>query len=573
MIKRHLFTFFAALLFLVPAGKTSAQDTTWVQTYTFDTLWTRRAKFWFPTAGEEYRKILMFFNIKCYPNKSGDGNYACGEWDYIYFNSIYDHRGQLDSTFKQGRYFTVDGKGSPDTLPYNPQAQYDINRSYLYNTVVDNLLTSSSYTLGGSSAAQPHPFNLAAGRERSQFIWKAAELSAAGLTAGNITGIRLNFQNNAAVLNNVVIRMKQLPADSFGVTAMENDTLQTVYNYHRTITTAGMNGFQFNTPFNWNGSSNILVDFSFENTGAATANPLLGEPTTWASGLFSTTTGYAMGSFGNTGGNIRFPSSLNMFAGTAPRSYDLWINVDSFIAPEGTLFSAGLRGTNSADFTMRTTSPDNNYRLNLWGNNDANFSGPNTKKVWKHLAVTYANDTFRFYINGSQVYVKRRTGLATATGGDFFMGESREGGYYYLGRFSHLRIWDQALSAADIRSGLGQDITPAHPQYSHLKADYRINNGGTDVIEDLSPAVQAAGAVNGNMWWKQVKAKDIYYKASRLYWRPQIVFERNTFTAHTDSTAVNDTVYNQPSFVHFYGNPGGGYIIGDNDPANPGLET
>ncbi|WP_118975559.1 LamG-like jellyroll fold domain-containing protein [Taibaiella koreensis] len=573
MKQLNYFLLAAGIFFLAPSMQVKAQDTTWVQTYTFDSLWTRRAKFYFPTADESYRKILMFFNIKCYPDKSGDGNYACGEWDYIYFNSIYDHRGKLDSTLMQQRYFTVDGRSNVDTLHYQPQAQYDIYRSFLYNTVIDNLSSSNSYTLGGSGVAMPHPFNLAAGHERSQFIWKAGELNTAGLTAGNITGIRLNFQNSTAVLNNVVIRMKQLPADGFTVPAMENDTLQTVYNYHRTITTAGMNNFQFSNAFVWNGTSNILVDISFENNAAAAANPLLGETTTASSGLFSTVTDYAMGSYGTTGGNIRFPASLNMFAGTAPRTYDLWMNVDSFIAPEGTLFSAGLRGTNSADFTMRTTSPDNNYRLNLWGTNDASFSGPNTKKVWKHLTVTYANDTFKFYMNGSQVYLKRRIGLNTATAGDFFMGESREGGYYYLGQFSHLRIWDKALSAADIRNWVGQDITAAHPEYSHLKADYRINTGIIDSVHDQSSSLQASGAVNGNLWWKRIKAKDSYYGAQKLSWRPQIVFERNTYTSHRDSVPVSDTVYNQPTFVRFYENPDGSYVINDNDPANPGLIT
>ncbi len=560
-------------LFLLPSIKLSAQDTTWVQTFTFDTLWTRRAKFFFPTADESYRKILMYFNIKCYPDKSGDGNYACGEWDYIYFNSIYDHRGKLDSTEKRGRYFTVNGNGNIDTLRYSNLPQYNVYRSFLYNTVIDNTSSSASYTTGGSGVPMPHPFNLVAGKERGQFIWKASELLAAGLTAGNITGIKLNFQNSAAILNNVTIRLRQLPADSFTVTAMMNDTLQTVYNYHKTITTAGLNSFQFSTPFVWNGTSNILVDFSFQNAATATANPLLGENTSYASGLFSTTTNYAMSAYGNSGGNVRFDPSLNMFAGTAPRTYDMWINVDSFIAPEGTLLSAGLRGTASADFTFRTVTPNNKYKVNLWGTNDAEFNGPNTKNAWKHLAVTYGNDTFRFYFNGALAYTKYRPGLNTATAGDFLLGESREGGYFYRGKFSHLRIWDKALGAAEIRDWVGRDITASHPDYSHLKADYRINTGGINTVADQSAAALTPGLVSGNLWWIPVKAKDIYYNAEKLNWRPQIAFERNVYTSHTDSVMVNDTVYAPPALVRFYSNPDGNHIIDDNDPAHPATST
>ncbi len=573
MRKLNYCLLFFGLLFLMPSLKLKAQDTTWVQTFTFDTLWTRRANFFFPTADESYRKILMYFNIKCYPDKSGDGNYACGEWDYIYFNSIYDHRGQLDSTLKKGRYFTVNGNGNIDTLRYAPQPQYNIHRSFLYNTVVDNVTSTSTYNTGTGTAPMTHPFDLASGRERSQFIWKASELTAAGLTAGNITGIQLNFQNSAGMLSNVMIRMKHVAADSFAVKAMENDTLKTVYNYNRNITAAGLNSFQFSTPFVWDGVSNILIDFSFQNNATATGVPVMGTATAYASGLFSTTTNFAMGSFGNTGGNVRFNASLNMFGGTAPRTYDMWINVDSFIGPEGTLFSAGLRGTASADFTFRTVTPDNSYRLNLWGTNDANFAGPNTKKVWKHLAVTYGNDTFRFYVNGNLAYTKYRPGLNTATAGDFLLGESREGGYFYLGKFSHLRIWDKALSGSDIRNWVGRDITPTHPEFSHLKADYRLNTGAVNTVADVSPAAHSEGLVSGNMWWHRVKARDIYYNAQPLNWRPQIVFERNTYTSHTDSVAVSDTVYTPPVLVKFYGNPGGNHIIQDNDPANPELYT
>ena len=557
---------------MLSADVVSAQDTTWVQTYTFDSLWTRRAKFYFPTANHDYRKVLMYFNIKCYNGVSGDGNYACGEWDYIYFNKVYDHRGTFDSSLIKGRYFTVNGQGNIDTLRYAATPQYDLYRSYLYNTVVDNITSSASYTVGTAATPMPHPFNLAAGKERGQFIWKASELTAAGLTAGNITGIRLNFQSNAAVLNNVMIRMRAVNTDSFSINAMTNDSLKNVYYYNKTISTAGLNGFQFNTPFIWDGVSNILVDFSFENAAPAAANPLLGGNTSYPAGLYSTTTNFAMSAFENKGGNIRFDKALNMFSGTVPRSYEMWINVDSFIAPEGTLFSAGIRGTNNSDFTFRTTSPDNNYRLNLWGNDPA-FSGPNTKKVWKHLAVTYGNDTFRFYINGALALEQRRTGVNTITSGDFFLGESRETGYNYLGKFSHLRIWDKVLTGTEIQQWMGRDVTSGHPQFSHLKADYRINTGNGNTVTDVSAAAQPSGLISGKLWWQAVKSKDIYYNAQPLNWRPQVVFERNVYVSHTDSVLTTDTSYRPPSLVRIYGNPGANRIIRDEDPLNPSRYT
>ncbi|WP_222167266.1 LamG-like jellyroll fold domain-containing protein [Edaphocola aurantiacus] len=561
---------------LTPSLESRAQDTTWVQTYTYDSLWTRRAKFFFPTANEQYRKVLMYFTIKCYPTLSGDGNYACGEWDYIYFNNIYDHRGVLDSTAKAGRYFKLYNGSSPDSLRYAINPQFDLYKSWIYNTVPTNTATSN-YTVGAATVAQPHPFNLAAGKERAQFVWKASELQTAGLTAGNITGIKLNFQGSNATLNNLQIRIKQVPYDNFDVAAMEVDTLTRVYNYNRVITTAGLNNFQFNTPFNWNGTSHLLIDFSFDNNSTATANQLLGENTSYTSGLYSTTGNYALSTSQAQGGNVRFPASVNMFSGNAPRTYEIWMNVDSFISPEGTLFSAGRRGSNSADFTMRTTSPNNNYRLNLWSSANSQepiFSGPNTKNSWKQMTVTYATDTFRFYMNGKLVYTKRRTGVNTQpNGGEFFIGESREGGYNYLGKLSHLRIWDKKLSETDIKEWVGKDITATHPDFAHLKADYRINTGIGSVVTDASANAQASGNINNNLWWQKIKPRDYYYNVQKLSWRPQIQFERNTYTSTTDSVLVTDTVYKAPTTVYIYGNPGANQIISDNSPVNPGIST
>ncbi|RQO30674.1 hypothetical protein DBR32_08050 [Taibaiella sp. KBW10] len=570
--------FVLVLAMLLPLAKTNAQDTTWVQTYTFDSLWTRRAKFNFPTANENYRKILMYFNIKCYPTVSGDGNYACGEWDYIYFNNIYDHRGILDSTAKTGRYFKLYDGSSPDTLRYANTPHYNLYKSYIYNTIPTNT-AASNFTVGTATTAQPHPFNLAVGKERAQFIWKASELTASGMTAGNITGIKLNFQGASATINNLQIRIRQVPYDSFSVNAMEVDTLTRVYNFNRVVTTAGLNNFQFNTPFNWNGTAHLLIDFSFDNNSTATANNLMGDNTTYPAGLYSITGNYSLSTFQNSGGNVRFPRNLNMFTGTAPRTYELWMNVDSFISPEGTLFSAGRRGLNNADFTMRTTSPNNNYRLNMWSSaasGEGIFSGPNTKNAWKQLTITYATDTIRFYMNGKLVFTKRKTGLNTSINNDnadFFLGESREGGYNYLGKLSHLRIWDKKLSDAEIKAWVGKDITASHPQYSHLKADYKINSGSSFSVQDASPVGQPQGDINSNLWWQKVKPRDYYYNAQPLNWRPQIQFERNTYTTSLDSVLVTDTVFLAPTTVYIYGNPGANHIISDNSPVNPAICT
>ena len=60
-----------------------AQDTTWVQTFTFDSITTRRANFEFQAElnSKRFEKVLMYYKLKCSPLTTWD-QYDCGEWDY-----------------------------------------------------------------------------------------------------------------------------------------------------------------------------------------------------------------------------------------------------------------------------------------------------------------------------------------------------------------------------------------------------------------------------------------------------------------------------------------------------------
>jgi hypothetical protein len=59
-----------------------SQDTTWVQTFTFDSISTRRADFAFPAElnDKRFEKVLMYYKLKCSRLTSWD-QYNCGEWD------------------------------------------------------------------------------------------------------------------------------------------------------------------------------------------------------------------------------------------------------------------------------------------------------------------------------------------------------------------------------------------------------------------------------------------------------------------------------------------------------------
>jgi hypothetical protein len=83
-----------------------------------------------------------------------------------------------------------------------------------------------------------------------------------------------------------------------------------------------------------------------------------------------------------------------------------------------------------------------------------------TANTWAHLAATYDGATTRLYLNGAPVASQAQTGaIATSTNPLQIGGDSLYGGYF-AGRIDEVRIYDRALSVAEIQSDMNTAVTP-----------------------------------------------------------------------------------------------------------------
>jgi len=110
------------------------------------------------------------------------------------------------------------------------------------------------------------PFRSNKPKFRIQYLFSAFELAVAGITsAGNINSMTLNVltKNSTQPYNGFTISMGNTDNTSLS-SGFANTTLTQVYtgNYN---TVAGINNFIFTTPFAWDGSSNLVVNFCFDN--------------------------------------------------------------------------------------------------------------------------------------------------------------------------------------------------------------------------------------------------------------------------------------------------------------------
>ncbi|HMJ89555.1 MAG TPA: Calx-beta domain-containing protein, partial [Candidatus Acidoferrum sp.] len=118
-------------------------------------------------------------------------------------------------------------------------------------------------TVGSNSLSWEFPLGSGFHDSRLQAIYWAAEL---GL-AGDITSLSLDVTNMpGATLNNFTIRTKAFAPSQFPNIAWETDGWITNFQGDVTIISTGWVAFPFRTPYAFDGITNLLVDYSFNNS-------------------------------------------------------------------------------------------------------------------------------------------------------------------------------------------------------------------------------------------------------------------------------------------------------------------
>jgi Secretion system C-terminal sorting domain len=104
---------------------------------------------------------------------------------------------------------------------------------------------------------------------RLEILFTAAELTTAGLRTGLIFGLQFNVsqKNSTAPYKNFTIKMGCTNLSNFTSTSLFTENLSTVYsNAAGVTTTIGLNNYILQTPYRWDGSSNVLIQICFDNT-------------------------------------------------------------------------------------------------------------------------------------------------------------------------------------------------------------------------------------------------------------------------------------------------------------------
>ena len=159
---------------------------------------------------------------------------------------------------------TLMGTGSPWTTPI-------ISATTTFNVAAEipalgAVLGDGTLTSSGSES----PFYHLWGGHKSQFLILASELTDAGFTAGDINTLGINVVAPGGVFNDFNLNVG--PTSDVALTTTFVSGLNNVYSNPTLSFTAGYNTFVFAVPYNWDGTSNIVIEFCWSNNNSGNSS-------------------------------------------------------------------------------------------------------------------------------------------------------------------------------------------------------------------------------------------------------------------------------------------------------------
>ena len=111
------------------------------------------------------------------------------------------------------------------------------------------------------------------------------------------------------------------------------------------------------------------------------------------------------------------------------------------------------------NYYLEGTSP-NSSRPAMGGTYGGNLYGTAalTANTWTHLAATYDGTTMRLYVNGAQVTSQPQTGSIATSGNPLQIGGDSIYGQYFAGMIDEVRVYNQALTAAEIQTDMNTPV-------------------------------------------------------------------------------------------------------------------
>ena len=539
------------LLFVIKTNAQNVGDTIVVKGFKYGSN-SRDTLIQFPNSSLTYEKIIMKYNMRCKNaqiSNSGSPNLGCGQWDYSCNTYVIDSNRIEAELNLQPNYIVSNFSGS--TFSYVTSPTYDFY-NYSQTNVLYSVVSENQFTVGVGVVSTPNLLKTNQKSGKSQLLFTAAELLSAGFSAGNINGLVLNVANTGGTANFFKVGIQHTTLTALNAGSVITNSFTNVYNSNYTFIN-GNNKILFYSPFNWDGISNVIIEYSFTNSVPGSPIVFNGVNTASTSALYANNN-YALdvANDGHAIINASLMSTIN-----AEITVSFWVFGNSSLMPTNTsLLYATPTNTTQRSLNMHLPWSDSKVYFDC-GNIGNNFdrvskvAGINDQGgQWNHWAFTKNANTgeMKIYLNGA-LWLYNAGKINTIAIVNMILGKDNTFSNNYKGKINELTIWDAELGAADIQTWYKKPIDATHPFYSNLIAYYKMNEGNGLTINDSKNSLSSPCT---NVLW----TFDRGHTLTRMFYettvRPNIVFLRGTYSLTTSSVTVKDSIQHNPNTIKQY---------------------
>ncbi len=470
---------FALIIFLFFSNKLICVDTTWVQTFTFDDITKRRGTFKFPDNTDNYRKILMYYTLKCDPKTAHD-IYECGEWDAGTYCIVHQHTGILDSTLLKAPKYNF-GRDFPDKIEYTTTPTYTKFIKSKKNIISGHNENDVEYIIADGE----NLIKLENQSTKLQILLTKDYLKSNNLSSKQFKAMKLKFHNSGFTIKNLKIQYSLTSVNTLDefVTSKFN----TLYENDLKIDNPGWQTIYFYNKMNSTSLQGLIIQISFEKLEGA--NEL------------------ELSAFNNSDcliaqGKDKFLSFDGKYDYSFSSDIDKLKNSDKFTIEFKSRLNAWLNYgyifslNNIFEFrTVEEYRQPKRYYINF---SDSISYGiyvggtVNYNSEWQHFAIVFdgSKDQYdgkiKFFVNGVEVqgFIRGLFPNAIPTK-DIILKLAYEKNNYNCD-IDEFRIWNTNLSQEIIQAWKDKPLNNSHPNYSKLILYYSMNQIDNYTIIDES---------------------------------------------------------------------------------------
>jgi len=540
-MKRILLT--SAILFLF-SQNLKAQDTIHVQAMTFGSAQDTFIVFPPDTFGIE--KIIMNYTLRC--------PYAapCGEWDYLTYTHLYKPTGAWDSVSHIAPNFMVNGL-SPDSFQYMNNPSYSYSNHFEQYINYSSVISYDSAVVGGNSTTIISPFYTGLNVSRTQYLWTASELLAAGVQAGAITNLKFDVTTTGDMMNNLTIRIKHSTLNALTSISYEKTGFTEVFQRNTQFVNAGLNSIDLTYPFTWDGTSNLVIDFSFNNPSPFMINTVTGDTSGFQSGI--TINQNDRNRFFEGNDFITVPSnalaSIDSFI-----TICFWAKGNPAYMPENATAFEAYDAVNHRVLNIHLPWSDGTVYWDAGNDGSANCDRTSKAAAFNDYAGNWtywsfvknvATGRLKIYKNG--VIFIQKTGVTKRMYGidKIRIGSNLDNNNFYDGNIDDFAIFNTEVTQTNLQNYMYKHIDATHPDYNNLLLYYTFdeNFDVNTTVYDNSPNAND-GIVFGIPNSEVYSGADVFKNFYETNERPQVVFGQGVYTSTVDSTLLVDSVETTP---------------------------